>query len=204
MPTIDISLTTLIDFVGKSGTPRLTCVREAHARYDDAYHPAKDYWRGLRNGIVGAHQPGGTTDDLAALPGRVTEAKAALYAQGVAGYRRFLGRKSVSWFEPQSGEWVAHGLRVRLNPELGLVIDGAPHHVKLYMKREPLRRVSVQPLLYLLSQVPAGPSGATPLVVDVQRGKGFAPDARTQRVGPLLAGEAAAFVAMWRDLDRAA
>lgn len=127
MSTIDISLTTLLDFAGKSGTPRLTCVREARARYDEDYHPAKDYWRGLRNGIVGAHQPGGCLDDLASLPGRVTEAKAAaLYAQGVAGYRRFLGRKSVSWFEPQAGAWVAHGLRVWLNPELGLLIDGTP------------------------------------------------------------------------------
>jgi hypothetical protein len=204
MSTIDISLTTLIDFVGKSGTPRLTCVREARARYDEEYHPAKDYWRGLRNGIVGAHQPGGSIDDLAALPSRVAESKAAPYAQGVAGYRRFLGRKSVSWFEPHAGEWMAHGLKVRLNPELGLVVDGVPFHVKLYLKQEPLRRVAVQPLLHLLGHVAPGPFGATPLVVDVQRGKPFVPDARTSRVGPLMAGEAAAFAAMWRDLDRAA
>lgn len=72
------------------------------------------------------------------------------------------------------------------------------------MKQEPLRRVSVQPLLYLLSLLPPGVHGATPLVVDVQRGKCFSPDARTPSVGPLLAGEAAAFAAMWRDLDRAA
>ena len=204
MSTIDISLTTLIDFVGKSGTPRLTCVREAHARYEEEYHPAKDYWRGLRNGIIGAHQPGGSIADLAALPHRVAESKTALYAKGVAGYRRFLGRKTVSWFEPQAGDWLAHGLRVRLNPELGLVVDGIPYHVKLYLKQEPLRRPAVQPMLHLLGHVARGPLGAAPLVVDVQRGRAFAADARTPLVGPLLAGEAAAFAAMWRDLDRAA
>lgn len=205
MSTIDISLTTLIDFVGKSGTPRLTCVREARARYDEDYHPAKDYWRGLRTAVVDAHRPGGDIADLASLPRQVAKSRAELYAQGVVGYRKFLGRKSINWFEPQAGDWIAHGLRVRLNPELGLVIDGVPRHVKLYLKQEPaLRRATVQPLLYLLGLVPPGAHGATPLVVDVQRGNSYAPDAKTPSVGPLLAGEAAAFTAMWRDLDRAA
>jgi len=39
----EISLTTFVDFVIASGTPRLTCVRNAKKQYGEYYQPAFDY-----------------------------------------------------------------------------------------------------------------------------------------------------------------
>ena len=204
MPPIEISLTTLMDFVGKTGPPRVTCVREAHARYATDYHPMMDFWRPLREAVAIAHQSGGTLATLDTLPGRVSERKREHYRNGVEGYRKFIRNRQIGWFQAASSLWSAHGLSVKINPELGLVIDGRAHHVKLYLRKEPLQRPAAQSILYLLGQLPAGEHDATPLVLDVLRAKSFEPNRRTERMGPLLEGEAAAFVAMWHGVDQAA
>jgi len=53
----DISLTDFVDFVIKSGTPKLTKVRAIKNRPE--YEPAIDYWRQLREGIKDFHRAGG-------------------------------------------------------------------------------------------------------------------------------------------------
>ena len=53
----DISLTDFVDFVIKSGTPKLTKVRAIKNRPE--YEPAIDYWRQLREGIKDFHRVGG-------------------------------------------------------------------------------------------------------------------------------------------------
>lgn len=193
-----------MDFVGKAGPPRVTCVREAHARYATDYHPMMDFWRPLREAIAVAHQPGGTFATLDALPGRVSERKFEYYTNGVEGYRKFVRNRQIGWFQAASTIWTAHGVSVKVNPELGLVIDGRAHHVKLYLRKDPLRREAAQSILFLLGQLPPTETDASPLVLDVLRAKSFEPNNKTHRMGPLLEGEAAAFAAMWRSIDQAA
>jgi hypothetical protein len=126
MAALDVSLTTFVDFVSKSGTRRLTCVREARSQYEEDYHPAKDYWRGLRNAIVNLHQDDRPREDLGGLLGRVPSRKVDRYTECVTGYKKFMGRRAFEWFEPPHTRWEARGLNVRVNPELGLRIDGTP------------------------------------------------------------------------------
>ena len=205
MSALDISLTTFIDFAAKSGTRRITCVREARALYDQDYHPARDFWRGLRQAIIALHQGDGARADLDALLLRVPSRKSERYEQSIAGYKRFLGRHELSWFEPPHTRWDSGNLSVRVNPELGLLIDGEPHLVKLYMKQASIAKFEMDAMLYLLRQsTPPHLDGATPLVVDVARGKSFRPTREISELGALLDGEAAAFVAMWREFDAAA
>lgn len=58
-----ISLTTFIDFVNKSGPPRLTCVRQAKKQYE-APDGFQDYWRLLREQIVRVHKENLNLDEL--------------------------------------------------------------------------------------------------------------------------------------------
>lgn len=203
MSSIAVSLTTFTNFVQKSGPPRVTAVRDAVERYSLEYRPATDFWRPMRDGIISAHRSDDGLAQLDALPGRVSSRRRSLYVDAVNGYREFLRNKSVSFFPAASTIWSAHGLDVRVNPELGLHIDGVPYFVKLYLKKEPtLDRSSAQLILCMLGELPTDDGAIKPLVLDVIRGRGFSPNRYTASSSPLLAGEAAAFVAIWRTIDR--
>ncbi|MEZ4253048.1 MAG: hypothetical protein R3B99_32980 [Polyangiales bacterium] len=64
--------------------------------------------------------------------------KLVQYEEIASAYKSWCGRKSLVWFEPPRAELRTGEVRMRLNPELGLMIQGAPHVIKLYFKPEKL------------------------------------------------------------------
>ena len=52
MPNINISMTTFVDFVIASGTPKLAAVMKAKIRYQTGYDPATDFYTPLREWII--------------------------------------------------------------------------------------------------------------------------------------------------------
>lgn len=54
------------------------------------------------------------------------------YAGACRGYKKWLGRKALSWMEPPQGTWTHGELTVKVRPELMLGINGCPHLIKLY------------------------------------------------------------------------
>jgi len=130
----EISLTDFVDFVVKAGTPKLTKVRQVKDRGD--YDPATDFWRPLREAITNFHQQGGTDKrQLDRVLTAVTDRKkSGRYASAVHSYKKFLGRKQTTWFDPPRDVWSNAGLDVRVNPELGVIINGTRHATKLYFK----------------------------------------------------------------------
>ena len=103
MPTL--KLTSLVDIVSKSGTPKASAVRDAKAQVDEPYDPAADFYKGIREAIVEAHQ-------LVLGKRHITNAAAAAhrkkitapYTQLAATYNGWWGRKSLSWSEPPRGD----------------------------------------------------------------------------------------------------
>jgi hypothetical protein len=115
-PSIHISLTDFVDFTATAGSPRLTKVRRIKTRGE--YHPSHDFWKLLREEIVDVHRRGAPKTELDDMVARITDAKKlARYPECVRAYKRFLGRKTVSWFDPPTAEWRPHSLRIRVNPE---------------------------------------------------------------------------------------
>ena len=91
-----ISLTDFVDFVMKVGSPKLTQVRTVKNR--GPYDAATDFWKALREGIVSFHQDGGTKKELDKIVAGLTDKKkVARYHECVGGYKKFLGRKQISW-----------------------------------------------------------------------------------------------------------
>ncbi len=96
---------------------------------------------------------------------------------------------------------VIGGLTVKINPHFGLRHDdGRAELVRLHFDEEPPRDEAVTATLHLMSRhgdqiLP----GAQPVLVDVRRGEAIRRDrgARAADVEHWLAGEAAAFSAMW-------
>jgi len=195
----DISLTDFVDFVIKSGTPKLTKVREVKNRPE--YEPALDYWKQLREGIRDFHRAGGKNkaelDDI--VDSTENPKKVGRYSAAIKGYKRFLGRKYIRWVDPLSGNWLYDKLSVKVNPELGLRIDADRYLVKLYFKDEAPTKNRVEIVLEMMKTVLGAnaPQGTQMAVLDVSKGKLYTQTVAIPQLSVLLEGEAAAFVRMW-------
>ncbi len=198
MPTV--SLTTFIDFVAKAGTPKVTVVRNWKAR---DYSLLTDFYKQLRDAIADLHRqakPGPALDEL--LSELTDKKKMANYPAAVHGYRKWLGKRQMAWFEPVSGNWQYAGLKVNVNPELGLTIKGAPHLIKLYLKADELAKNRVDAITHLMGLAcgKAAPKGCTMGVLDVRRAHLITPTVPIPGLDSLLRGEAAAWMAIWPDV----
>jgi len=198
----EISLTDFVDFVVKSGTPKLTKVRQLKERGD--YDPAADFWRTLREGIISFQQAGG--NDKRQLDrirdGLTDRKKIARYPLAIKGYKRFLGRKQITWFDPPRQSWESGELTVRVNPELGLVINSTRYAIKLYFKDDKLEKRKVAVVLAMMEEALRAnlqPSDQL-AILDVSSSKFFPSSGSQASIAPLLAGEAASFVAIWNNI----
>ena len=95
---INISLTDFIDYVSKVGPTKYTKVVEIHKR--DEYHPAFDFWKPLREGIIELHKKGLDKSELDKILEDLTDKKKQnRYPELIHQYKAFLGRKKIEWFE---------------------------------------------------------------------------------------------------------
>jgi hypothetical protein len=198
---IELSLTDFVDFVCKSGSTKLTKVKQIKNRED--YSPATDFYKALREGIQGIHRKNGKKKELKAILDSVSDPKKIKnYAESIEGYKKFWGRKEPVWFEPPMKHWIVGELDVRINPELALEFDGKKFLIKLYFKSDKLSKEKITQVLTLMeselrSEVDADVNMA---ILDVKNGKLFIKEDRDLTLLPLLKGEAMSFEIMWDGL----
>jgi hypothetical protein len=131
MDDIKVSMTSFIDFTLRPDSPKPTKVREIKYR---EYTPANDYWKTLRELIVALHKDGQDSKILEASTITSDPKKLPNYAKAIAGYKKFLNKHQLEWFNPTNTSWSHNNLIINVNPELGLYVDGEPHLIKLYFK----------------------------------------------------------------------
>lgn len=197
----EISLTDFVDFVTKSGTPRLTKVRSLRDRGE--YDPAADFWKGLREEIIKFHHGrAGSTMQIGNILKSVSDPKKIRrYSNAIAKYRKFIGRKKPEWFQPPRTEWNHAGLTIRINPELGLIWNKQRHVIKLYFKDDRLTKRKTDVVIALMTSSLSGKIRTNDFisVLDVHNSRLFT--GCPYDLSPLLLGEAAAFVAIWDALS---
>lgn len=202
MPTI--SLTSFVDFVSAAGPSKLTVVRRTKKQMEDSYGPEKDFYKRIREAIIEMHRTGDTLARVTGiLPSLTDKKKIDNYPQLIEGYKKWRGRKGAEWFEPTHAQWHGGGLAVRVNPELGLTIDGTPHLVKLYFKADKLakRRIDLITHLMAVACTDPAPGGCIMGVLDVRRSKLITPTVPINRLDTMLRAEAAYWVSAWSDLS---
>jgi hypothetical protein len=191
-----VSLTTFVDFVSKSGTPKITVVRRF--KRGEPYRPAFDFYKPVREAIVGVHKrgrPGKTLDAL--LEGATDLRKLEPYRAVVRGHRKFMRKHPAGWFDPPKGSWSRGGIVVHVNPELGLEIRRVRYVVKLYFKAEKLPKKDVLTITRLMETALAEEGSRERFaVLDVRRGTLHASTASAPGIDALLESEAAAFAAI--------
>ncbi|OCS84996.1 hypothetical protein B1A98_16770 [Bacillus badius] len=117
------------------------------------YHPAKDHWKQLREQIRYCCENGLSFDLLDNLPLSVHERKVNSYKEAIRSFKKFVRNKEISWFDPPKSHWnYSDQIVVRSTPELGLIIDGVPHLVKLFFKgnTEKITERNIKPILNLM------------------------------------------------------
>src|SRR5262245_7519583 len=126
-----VSLTYFVDFVMKSGVPKLNVVRDFKER--DKYEPFADFYKQAREALIEAHKGPTAKKDLDRFLAAVREEKRRkVYPSVIKGHKRFLGNSAFSWFQPPTASFRVNGVEIHVNPELGLIIDDVPHVIKLY------------------------------------------------------------------------
>jgi len=199
---INISLTDFIDYVSKIGTSKFTIVNQIHSR--DEYHPAFDFWKPLREGIIDFHKFDKDKSELDNILNELTDKKKInKYPLLIESYKTFIGRKKIEWFDPPFKEWKTNDLLVRLNPELGLDINGNLYVIKLYFKADKLSQMKADLILLLMNtKLKKGDfKDATFAVLDVERNKLFEKTKLNKIHLSLLEGEAMSFVNIWKSLE---
>lgn len=199
---IKISLTDFVDFVSKVGTTKFTQVKTVKHR--EPYHPAHDFWKFLRDGIIELHEKELERSHLDSILKKITDKKKIKrYPELIKQYKSFLGRKKIEWFEPPFEEWKHHDLRVSLNPEVGLEINEKFYVIKLYFKADKLTQNKADLILLLMNErLKKGDfEDVVFAVLDVPRKKMFENNKLKKIHIPLLEGEALSFINIWKSIE---
>lgn len=193
-----IPFASFIDFVLTSGTGKLTQVKQLKQGQNER---VTDFYRPLREAIVDMHVTGLDTAVLDGLVETLIDPREKrIFPKLVEGYKKFLRQGKMTWFEPPLRDYPLGPLSVRVNPEVGLLIDGRPHAIKLYFRGDPLspQRVMVSNQLLANALATTWP-GTVFAILDVRRARLFPYRPKTE-VGLLLKAEAASLASLYAGL----
>lgn len=197
---IKLSLTEFIDIVSKSGIPKATKVSQIKSRGE--YEPAVDFYKPLREYIIDAHKLNRSRASIDDVMGKIVDGKKLKnYPSVILGYKRWWGRKSFVWFEPISKQYVANGVEVNVNPELGLQFNGERHLIKLYFKPEPLSKKRVSIITHLMEATLRQTCGnlETMSILDIRNAKLLSYE-RKPLAGLMIDAELAYIANLWPSL----
>lgn len=124
----------------------------------------------------------------------------------VNGYRSFLerNRKQPDWWHPPADTWLHAGLTVRINPELGLVMNRIRYLIKLYFKDRPITKSHIAGIGHLM-RLGVGhycEPGTVMSILDVRTGKLHRiPGMPNANFETLIKAEAETFVHLWDGIE---
>lgn len=194
-----ITLAEFMEIISLVGPAKLKKIAEIKNR--PPYHPRKDFYKPIREHIIHIHRTDQPKSSLGNVLNRLTDKKKQNnYVEVIKGYTRWWGSNNPTWFTPKSGVFSAHGLQIRVNPELGLTIAGNTHIVKMHLKLERLNPSQANLITHMMeySLRPGCPNGEIMSVLDVRRGKLVSQTtALDPRVSTMLKAELAYVANVW-------
>lgn len=140
-------MSSFLDFALATGSSRITGIAEDKR---GMHVPATDFYRPIRAAVtrIGRENldAGNVFTELMMQVGDVRAQK--IYPSIIEGYTRFraLFPDGLPWVDPVTTALPAGpGLSIAINPEVGYMINGHPHHLKLYLRSEALgqRRIDL-------------------------------------------------------------
>lgn len=200
---IQVSLTEFVNFINSSGMKKMTIVASTKAKHEEQEGNPYDYWKDFKDKIKYILKKKGTKEDLYELVEEVREDVRENYNQMIAGYVRFWKPTRMEWLKPVKKLVHVGGVKMILNPEIGIKWQGKEYMIKLYLKaNETLDKRHADIILALMESelrekveedVEFG-------ILDVKRGKLFLHVDNDPRLLILLKSEGMEFAEMWKEL----
>lgn len=173
----------------------MTCARTISEGLNQPYDPKTDYYKRFREGVQEMHKNGLAKGELTKIIGEVPDNKRDNYGKMADAYRKFLGRKKITYFKPPRKIWQSGSIEVTINPEIGLEWSGTRHLIKLYLKADKPSKDRLGSILALMRKTFAN-DGYTYAVLDVRSGKLYTYQREMDYLLPLIEGEAQALIAI--------
>lgn len=169
-----VSLRRFAQYALATGAQRRVMVADHRETVGTEWSPITDPYRFLIQAVVRMHETGGGTSALDdAIDRERTERRRGVIRDAAGDYVAWLDQAgTVSYFPVVATTWVCRNACVRVNPELGLVIDGQKYAVKLHMVKQ---RVTAAEAGMMTSVMRAALDGSVPsdcrmAVLDVRTG----------------------------------
>jgi len=186
---MEIPLTSFTDFVLKSGSPKMTSAKKIKNQLGEAYNPAGDYYKRFREAVQELHQNGMSDKNILKIVGDLPPNKVVNYETMADGYKKFLGRKEITYFKPIRKTWTHGNINIPINPELGLEWGGQKYLVKLYLKSDKPSKDKIASILSLMKNT-LSLKKVEYIVLDVRNSKVYEYDSNMDLLLPLVRGEA--------------
>lgn len=196
-----ISTTDFLDVVSRTGASKVTKIREIKHR--KPYSPAVDFYKPIRDHLISTHSNNLGKAHVSSILSNITdEKKIKAYDEIANGYTQWWGTKAIAYFNPPAGAFTfagAPGFGINVYPELGLVINGTRHVVKLHLKADSLSKPRADIIHELMSTVlaPLLEPGDVMAVLDVRRHKLFIPTVSKSNLTIVLQSELAYIANTW-------
>jgi hypothetical protein len=197
---ISVGFTQFIDFLIKGHIGRVSHVKDI--KYQEPYKPSTDFWYRLREKIKEIHKNNQDIAELDELLIGINKRKLKQYTAAIEGYKKFCRGKDIEWIDLGRSFWTCDKLLVRSTPEIGLVINGMPHRIKLYFKdvQEKLDKRQSASLLTLMrdSTTQITNNNIKDAVLNVKSSKLFSLDGPVnESVRLSLEADALSFIYIW-------
>lgn len=193
-----VGLNNFLRFISANGASKVNQVLEALQDYRDW----KDFYKDFREAAVLAIASG----DLAQLRSVVlnadTELKQKHFSECLEGLEDWARRNSYAYISaPVGRSWDAGEIKIAVNPEVIIDIDGERYIVKLYMSKEKLTQPARRAFAWLVHKTHG--TAARPAILEVRKGRLAPAPKPTGKIAQWVRAEVAAFIALWK-MNRAA
>ena len=200
---IRITLTEFVNFINSSGMKKMTIVSAAKAKHEELEGNPFDYWKEFRDEVKRLLKRKGDKEDLWELVETVREEQRENYNQMIRGYLKFWKPTRMEWVNPVKKMANISGVKMILNPEIGVKWQGKEYMIKLYLKaNESLDKRHADIILALMESELREKTGESIefAILDVRRGKLFLHVENDPRLLILLKSEGMEFAEMWKEL----
>lgn len=200
---IQISMTEFVNFINASGMARMTVVANAKAKHEEVEGNPYDYWKDFKEEVKKQLRKQGSKEDLLELLESVRDEVRPNYQEMVDGFLRFWKPSRMKWLKPVSHKATIGGIKLIVNPEIGVIWGNRKLMIKLYLKaNEKLDKRHADIVLTLMESElrERVDSDVEFAVLDVRRGKLFNYVNGDPRLKILLKAEGRAFSDLWKEL----
>lgn len=182
---------------------RRSIVRRTYRTSDATYDVRTDFYKRAREALKRLRGVDPDLSELQVVASAASEKRRAHYRRVLGGFALWAEQRQLEFFLAPRGAWAEGDIEVPINPELGLIIDGIRHLVKLNFNQSALSEREVAVVHDLMHTVfgRSVPSGTRMSVLDLATGRLYTSDRPSRLASTRLSRQAAAIARLLAEVE---